>query len=123
TVASAVLIPLATFSQSLTFNQALLVNNLSTAPVQVPAGKVWKVESYLFNNNNVAADGSARCNSTSNYVQSYYYVGSSSGNMTSFMMKPVQSNSTSSGSWGYGASFPFWVPAGYWVGVNCSSWY
>ena len=80
-------------SQSLEFNQVLLINSLNT----VPQGKVWKVQSAL-------SDCSSNCSSTivvnnQNIYTYVYHTG-------------VPSNSQKTAAAHNPTNFPIWLPSG-----------
>jgi hypothetical protein len=105
--------------QTLTFSQVLLVSN---APQTVPAGKVWKIESYLINNSSSMVNGGiSNCGGSS--VAAYMIVTPPGGSATNFLIRPVTVAINATSQAGYGVEFPVWLPAGSALASNCASWY
>ena len=107
-------------AQTLTFSQVLLVGNTAQT---VPTGKVWKVESYLLNNSTTVNNSAGNCVAAGTNPGALFIVAAPGGATYNFMYRPVQANPSSSGQWGFGATFPFWLPAGSQLASNCASWY
>lgn len=85
---------------NLQFNQVLTLEsavNACTSCWTVPAGKVWKVESYSTNADNMGA----------------FYV---NGKELGYVISPAFS--TTSVSPRYGTRFPFWLNAGHTLGYS-----
>lgn len=99
---------------NLQLNQVLLVNNTVQT---VPAGKVWKIESYMQAGVTIndMSESSATCNFPGRHHaflvnnQLYYLINGSPGHGSSGTFMAV------------GNSLPMWIPAGTTLKTSCAS--
>ena len=99
---------------NLQFNQVLLVNNTVQT---VPAGKVWKIESYMQAGVTIndMSESTATCNLPGRHHaflvnnQLYYLINGSPGHGSTGTFMAV------------GNSLPMWIPAGTTVRTSCAT--